>query len=112
MDGFDDFGKRLKEAGRKVFKETKEFTDTTKLNIKMKGLDIDLEDLYRDAGKKAYAGENTSELFAAIGNKLAEIEACKAELAEAKGMKICPNCKAEMPKEAVACMKCGNKFEA
>jgi ribosomal protein L40E len=50
-------------------------------------------------------------VFDKITNLQGQIESLKAEIADAKDMKICPNCKAEMPKEAVACMKCGHKFE-
>ena len=48
MDGFDDFGKKLENAGKKLFKKTKEFADTTKLSIKLKDLEIDLEYLYQE----------------------------------------------------------------
>ena len=111
MDGFDDFGKKLENAGKKFFKKTKEFADTTKLSIKLKDLEIDLENLFQQAGKKAFKNEDTKEVFDEITNLQGQIESLKAEIADAKDMKICPNCKSEMPKEAVVCMKCGHKFE-
>lgn len=111
MDKMDEFGKRLEDAGKKFFKKTKEFADATKLSIKLKDLEIDLERLYQTAGENAYKKLDNKEAFEAIKDKCAKIEIIKAEIAEARGMKICSNCKVEMPKEAVACMKCGHKFK-
>ncbi|HNZ40949.1 MAG TPA: hypothetical protein PKJ65_03560 [Clostridia bacterium] len=111
MEKNEDLGTRLENAGKRFFRKTKEFADATKLSIKLKEYELDLDNLYQIAGKAAYYGEDTKEIFTQITNKLEQIEEVKVDIADAKGLKICGNCKAEMPKEAVACMKCGEKFE-
>lgn len=45
------------------FSKTKEFADTTKLSIKLKELDLDLDNLYQIAGKAAYFGEDTKKFL-------------------------------------------------
>ena len=85
MEKNEDLGTRLENAGKRFFRKTKEFADATKLSIKLKEYELDLDNLYQIAGKVAYYGEDTKEIFTQITNKLEQIEEVKVDIADADG---------------------------
>lgn len=98
-----------------VGKKTDEFVEIQKIRSRQGQLESRIETNYQEIGKKIYGryrngeafDEDTAGLCQEIMRMEKEIELCREQVAERKGMTICPSCGAGVPKEASFCMYCG-----
>lgn len=114
MGFFNEIGKKTSEATSKITKETK-------LKLKINDNKNKIENLYEEIGKKVYEKhvreenisikEELEEECSKIDELSKEIETARKEILRLNNKRQCPQCYAEIEKEAVFCSKCGQKLE-
>ena len=119
MGFFDTLGKKASEAYGATAKKTGELAREAKLKMKINENKSNINDLYKEIGKKVYEKhvreENIdikSELeeeCSKIDILSSEIETCLASILELKNKKQCIKCVAEIAADAAFCPKCGEK---
>ncbi len=113
MAFFDEFGKMVSEAGQKTLQKTKEMSDVGRLNSLIAEQEKLIEKQYCEIGKLyAVLHRNDCETdFSGMMNVLigAEERICsyQKEIQDVKGVCICENCGAEVPKDVAFCSACG-----
>jgi len=119
MDFFNKLTKKAKETYEGASKKTGELAKEAKLRMKMNENKSEINDLYKEIGKKVYerhtmAGEiniktDLEEECTKIDILSAEIETCLNEIRELKDKKQCPKCFNEIDLDANYCNHCGAK---
>ena len=114
MGFFNEIGKKTSEATSKITKETK-------LKIKINDNKNKISDIYEEIGKKVYEKhvreenisikEELQEECSKIDVLSKEIEIARKEILRLNNKRQCPECYAEIEKEAAFCSKCGQKLE-
>ena len=114
MGFFNEIGKKTSEATSKITKETK-------LKIKINDNKNKISDIYEEIGKKVYEKhvreenisikEELQEECSKIDTLSKEIEIARKEILRLNNKRQCPECYAEIEKEAAYCSKCGQKLE-
>ena len=114
MGFFNEIGKKTTEATSKITKETK-------LKLKINENKNKISDIYEEIGKKVYEKhvreenisikEELQEECAKIDELSKEIEEARKEILQLNNKRQCPNCYAEIEKDAAFCSKCGHKLE-
>lgn len=114
MGFFNEIGKKASEATSKITKETK-------LKLKINDNKNKISDIYEEIGKKVYEKhvreenitikEELQEECSKIDVLSKEIEVARKEILRLNNKTQCPECYAEIEKEAVYCSKCGQKLE-
>lgn len=119
MNMSDDFLKNLSKTFREtmgtVGKKTDEFVEIQKIRSRQGQLESRIENSYLEIGRKIYCryrngeafDEQTAGLCQEILHMEKEIAVCKEQVAEKKGMTICPSCGASVSRESSFCMYCG-----
>lgn len=116
MSLFDEFGKKVTQAGNDAIKKTKEFSDITRINSMISECDKKIQSYYLQLGKKFYednCGEQLTvyqDLIDAINEQRKQIEELKDQINVIKGVKYCDKCGAEVSDSALFCSSCGNKI--
>ena len=121
MDFFNKLTKKAKETYEGASKKTGELAKEAKLRMKMNENKSEINDLYKEIGKKVYERHTMSqevnikidleEECTKIDILSAEIETCLNEIRELKDKKQCPKCYNEIELEAKYCSHCGEKQE-
>ena len=121
MDFFDKLGKKASETYKYTAEKTGKLAKEAKLRLKMNENKSDIEDLYKQIGKKVYEKHNESDSInikeeleeecAKIDVLSMEIENTLKEILMLKDKKQCPNCFEKIDKKAQYCQNCGTKQE-
>ncbi|MBR0093234.1 MAG: zinc ribbon domain-containing protein [Lachnospiraceae bacterium] len=112
----DDLGKKLSEAGKSTLAKTREMSSVSKLNSAIRAEERTQESLFMQLGKEYYTlhEDAVGGDFADIVREIRESKERSAELAEQineiRGIRICPECGAEVPLGAIFCNICGVKL--
>lgn len=114
-DFFKSISKTFRETMGTVGKKTDEFVEIQKIRSRQGQLESRIENNYLEIGKNIYRryrnGEAFDEQTAALCQEIMkmekEIENCREQVAEKKGLTICPSCGAGVPRESSFCMHCG-----
>ena len=119
MGFFDTLGKKATEAYNVTTKKTGELAKEAKLRMKINENKSNINDLYKEIGKKVYEkhvreenidiNTDLEEECTKIDVLSAEIETCLKSILELKEKKQCENCHAEIELNASFCPKCGEK---
>lgn len=116
MAFFDDFSRKISQAGQGAAQSAKNFAAVTKLNSMISEEEKKADNLYYQLGK-AYFGANSECPDAnfvgyvnAITEALNNIEQYKEQIKETKGITNCPNCGAEVSYTSSFCNSCGTKM--
>ncbi len=119
MEFFNKLGKKASEAYDVTAKKTGELAREAKLRLKMNENKSDINDLYKEIGKKVYEKhvreENIDikteleEECTKIDVLAADTEACLKSILELRKKKQCPKCHTELELDALYCSKCGEK---
>ena len=119
MGFFDTLGKKATEAYNVTTKKTGELAKEAKLRMKINENKSDINDIYKEIGKKVYEKHvrqenidikaDLEEECAKIDILSSEIESCLTSILELKDKKQCIKCHAEIDENAVFCPKCGEK---
>lgn len=116
MNHFDEIGKRLSDAGQNVVQQTKNFSDTSRLNGSISEKEKQIVQLYTAIGRAYYEQHKDDpsaeqpEQIAQINTLSAEIAQLREEIKQIKGVVKCPGCGAELPLNATFCSSCGAKI--
>lgn len=119
-DFFGSLSKTLKKTVDTVGKKTDEFVEIQKIRTRQHALEDQIEKNYQDIGQIVYNrylnGEAFDENLAGICKDIADLEkeiaGCKDEVANKRGLNVCPACGAGVPKDAAFCMRCGAAMPA
>ena len=119
MDFFNKLTQKAKETYEGASKKTGELAKEAKLRMKMNENKSDINELFREIGKKVYEKHVISEEISIktdleeectkIDVLSAEIETCLNQIRELKDKKQCPNCFNEIDLDAKYCSHCGEK---
>ena len=119
MGFFDNLGKKASKAYDATAEKTSKIAKEAKLRMKINENKSDIEDIYKEIGKKVYEKhvreENIDikteleEECTKIDVLSAEIETCLKSILELKEKKQCENCHAEIELDNTYCPKCGAK---
>ena len=115
----ESLGKTISEKAEVVSKKTEEAVEIQKIKSQIRVMERSNERDFQDIGKIIYerfqkgkaVDSEFVELCEAIEERDSSIEACKRQVAELKGLDVCPNCKEHVEPRAVYCSKCGAKIE-
>ena len=121
MDIFDKIGKKASETYKVTAEKTGKLAKETKLKIKMNENKSEIDDLYKQIGKKVYEKhiiddvinikEDLEEECSKIDALSQEVEDMLRETLMLKDRKQCPSCFEQIEKSAQYCPNCGTKQE-
>ena len=119
MGFFDNLGKKASAAYDATAEKTSKIAKEAKLRMKMNENKSEINNIYKEIGKKVYekhvANENIDikteleEECTKIDVLSAEIETCLKSILELKEKKQCEQCHTEIDLDATFCPKCGEK---
>ena len=119
MGFFDNLGKKASKAYDVTAEKTSKIAKEAKLRMKINENKSNINDIYKEIGKKVYEKhvreENIDikteleEECTKIDVLSAEIETCLKTILELKEKKQCENCHAEIELDNTYCPKCGAK---
>lgn len=112
---FDDLKKTLTDAAEVVTKKTGDFVSVQKLKGQIYALGHSVDKKYQELGAVVFdeyaKGAKINDESAIVCEEISQINAniagLREELASKHGCTICPVCEAEVPIEAMFCMRCG-----
>lgn len=121
MEIFNKLGKKASEAYKVTADKTGKLAKEAKLRMKIGELKSQINDIYKEIGKKVYENhvreekENLEKELEEECTKIdvlsAEIESNLKQCLELKDKRQCPSCFAEIEKDVKFCPKCGTKQE-
>ena len=121
MEFFNKLGKKASETYKVTAEKTGKLAKEAKLRMKMNENKSDIDDLYKQIGKKVYEKhvkneelnkkEELEEECTKIDVLSDEIEDILKEILILKDMKQCPNCNTKVEKSAKYCSNCGAEQE-
>ena len=118
-DFFNELGSSISRATQTAVDKTSSFFGIQKLNVKIATEKGKIEKLYTVLGEAYYkelsagtlpVGEEISDTVEELAERFARIDSLKADLAAAKGMRICESCGNMANMDDVYCAKCGAKL--
>ena len=118
MGFVDETANKAKEVLDYAGKKSGELYDLQKLRVNAMSARTRLSKQYEALGRIAYENYRTgdeigidfNEIAADITQKTAELKDLEARIAECKGKRVCPVCKATNAKKAVFCNICGQRI--
>lgn len=118
MAFFEDIGKKITNAGQGVAQQTKNLTDTTRLNAKISEHKKEMSQLLFEMGNDYYKKHRKDtdceeqEYIDQLNVLFREILKCQQEIEAIKNSAACKVCGARIAEGAVFCMSCGAKIGA
>ena len=119
MDFFDKLGKKASQTYKGAAEKTSKLAKEAKLRMKINELKSDINDLYKEIGKKVYEKHvreedidikrDLEEQCTKIDVLSTEIETSLKECLSLKDKKQCIKCYKEIEKDAKFCQECGAK---
>ena len=119
MDFFDKLGKKASETYKVTAEKTSKIAKEAKLKMKMNENKSNIEDIYKEIGKKVYEKhvreedidikKDLEEECTKIDVLSAEIETYLKQCLELKDLRQCKNCSSKIEKDAKFCPECGEK---
>lgn len=117
-DFFNDLGKTITKAANDAVDKTTEFFEATKIKAQIAGEGKSIEKNYRDIGEIIYKlyteGTPVTDEVAKICDDVCaheeHIKSLRNDLANLKGMNLCPACEEMVDKAAAFCPKCGSSM--
>ena len=119
MDFLNKLGKKVSETYDVTTEKTLKFAKEAKLRMKINEDKSDINDLYKQIGKKIYKKHTLNEeidINKYLEEELTKIDVLSAEIEtslktilELKNRKKCIKCNSEIEKDAAYCSVCGEK---
>ena len=118
-ENFEDLKKTITDKAEVAKKATEEAVEIQKIKAQIRNMERSNERDFSDMGKKIYEKFKNSdvvdtefvEFCEAIAGREEAIEAAKKQIADIKGLAVCPNCKENVSTDVAFCPKCGTKLE-
>lgn len=113
MGLFDDFGKKVTDAGQKAMQKTQEISEVTRINSLISQNENKINNAYYQIGKLFVSiyGNDCQEEFVGMVATVAELEqqnvTYRKQIQDIKGIQHCEKCGAEVPKGVAFCSSCG-----
>lgn len=113
MGFFDDFGKKVTDAGQKAMQKTQEISEVARVNSLISQNENKINNVYYQIGKLFVSiyGEDCKPEFAGMVTTIAELEqqnlAYRKQIQDIKGIQHCKKCGAEVQKGVAFCSSCG-----
>lgn len=121
MEFFDKLGQKASEAYKVTADKTGKLAKEAKLRMKMGELKSQINDIYKEIGKKVYEDhvrEEKEDISKELEEECTKIDVISAEIEsnlkqclELKDKKQCPQCFTEIEKDVKFCPECGAKQE-
>lgn len=121
MDFFDKIGRKASQTYNMAAEKTTKVARETKLKMKLNDAKNEIEEMYREIGRKIYQSHidkkdiKIEEVLIGelneIDIKAREVEDINNELLNLKDKKRCPNCHNQIEYEYKYCPECGTKQE-
>ena len=119
-ENFEDLKKTISDKAEVAKKATGEAVEIQKIKSQIRNMERSNERDFSDIGKMIYEKFKNSdvvntefvELCEAIAGREEAIDAAKKQIADLKGLEVCPNCKEHVSTDVVFCPKCGTKLES
>lgn len=114
MAFFDDFGKKISQAGQTTLQKTREMADIAKLNMQISDEEKKINNTYLEIGKlymqlhAADSEEAFQGMVQSITDSENKIKEYQTQIQDIKGVERCPKCGAEVVKDSAFCSACGN----
>lgn len=119
MEFFDKLGKKATQTYNMAAEKTTKVARETKLKMKLSEAKNEIEEMYREIGKKVYQShidkkdmKIEEELVGELNEidiKAKEVEEINNELLSIKDKKRCPNCHNQIEYDYKYCPECGKK---
>lgn len=115
-DFFSDIGRHISRYTRKAAEQTGTFFEATKISAKITGEENEVRKIFQKLGeevfRRAVSGgaalmDSEQELVGSIEDHKEKIRVMRKQLADVKGMVICPKCGAMIAGDSSFCPKCG-----
>ena len=118
-ENLESLGKTISEKAEVVSKKTEEAVEVQKIKSRIRVMERNNERDFQDIGKIIYdqfkkgkvVDSEFVELCEAIEDRETSIDEYKKQVAQIKGLDVCPNCKEHVEPSVVFCPKCGVKIE-
>lgn len=114
MSFFEDFGKKISSASQEAIAKTKDFADVAKLKSSVSEEENKINAAFAEIGKMYFEthSDDFEECFETYFTRIREsqgkIKEYEKQIVDIKGVVNCPNCGAEVPKDAAFCATCGS----
>lgn len=118
MAFFENIGKKITDAGQGVAQQTKNLTDTTRLNAKIAENKKKMSQLLFEMGNDYYkkhrkdAACEEQGYIDQVNALFYEIIKCQKEIEQIKSAEVCSICGARIEAGAAFCMGCGTRLGA
>lgn len=115
-DFFGDLGKHISKYTQKAVEKTGNLVETAKINTQITGEEKEIDKLYRKIGETIYrkcsAGtlipdESLRATIEEITKHKEQAAEYKKNLADVRGMRICPSCQELISRDVAYCPHCG-----
>lgn len=113
MGFFDEFGKKVSDAGQKAVQKTQEISEVARVNSLITQNENKINNVYYQIGKLFVStyGDNCQPEFAGMVATVAELEqqiiTYREQIQDIKGIQHCEKCGAEVPRGVAFCSSCG-----
>ena len=119
-ENFEELKKTISDKAEVAKKVTEEAVEVQKIKSQIRGMERSNEKDFAEIGKMVYEKFKNSdvidtdyvEICEGIAGREEAIETAKKQIADLKGLDVCPNCKEHVATDVVFCPKCGTKLEA
>ncbi|MEF9915885.1 MAG: zinc ribbon domain-containing protein [Lachnospiraceae bacterium] len=117
-DFFEDLGKKLSETAESVSKKTEEVVEIQKLKSQIRTMERNNDRDIFDLGKMVFERYNNGEIIDAESKALCEeifnrdmaMDNYEDQIAQMRGLGMCPVCQSHIEKSMMYCPKCGSKL--
>ncbi len=116
MAFFDDFGKKISQAGQNTLQKTREMADIAKINMQISDEEKRISNTYLEIGKlyvELHASDSEEafkEMVQSIADSESKIKEYQVQIQDIKGVERCPKCGAEVAKDSAFCSACGSEM--
>ncbi|WP_434309671.1 zinc-ribbon domain-containing protein [Hominifimenecus sp. rT4P-3] len=113
MAFFDKIGETISSKSKGVAQKAKDMAEVSDLNKQINQCNQKINDSYMEIGYYYYQAhkEDGDDPFAAqcanIRQAMEQADALRMQIQAIKGVKVCPNCHAEVPRDSQFCGYCG-----
>lgn len=115
-DFFSDIGRHISRYTKKAAEQTGTFFEATKISAQITGEENEVRKIYQKLGEEVFQRavtggvaltDSEKELVDSIGHHKEKIRVMRQQLADVKGMVVCPKCGAIIAGDSSFCPKCG-----